>query len=286
MLACFYSFLWGIIMQKIKLVSLSLLTLMFLNTAAPVMAAPITVIQPSVIPGSGLWSNAYPAAPGSLSIVNEVGRNGIIKMETTGADESRSEIALSPSGGFGTVGNFINNGSFSYDYFQNSGAPSSTITPGFKFTVLDFTDFAPFGMADGFATFIFEPVYNGGVGTFDAWNSVSFNANDANFWNTKLYDQNGLIFDNTLSEWNTVYGSSDTFLDAFITSISFGIGSGAPLQTGYVDNLRVSNGQTTFAPEFEAIAVAAVPIPAALPLYATGLGLMGFLGWRKRRKKA
>jgi hypothetical protein len=28
----------------------------------------------------------------------------------------------------------------------------------------------------------------------------------------------------------------------------------------------------------------AVPIPAALPLFATGLGLMGLLGWRRRRK--
>lgn len=27
-----------------------------------------------------------------------------------------------------------------------------------------------------------------------------------------------------------------------------------------------------------------VPLPAALPLYAAGMGLMGFLGWRKRRK--
>jgi hypothetical protein len=28
------------------------------------------------------------------------------------------------------------------------------------------------------------------------------------------------------------------------------------------------------------------PVPAALPLFASGLGVMGFLGWRRRRKKA
>ena len=28
----------------------------------------------------------------------------------------------------------------------------------------------------------------------------------------------------------------------------------------------------------------AVPLPAALPLFATGLGLMGLLGWRRKRK--
>lgn len=29
-----------------------------------------------------------------------------------------------------------------------------------------------------------------------------------------------------------------------------------------------------------------VPIPAALPLFATGLGVVGFLGWRRKRKAA
>ncbi|MHA1166072.1 MAG: PEP-CTERM sorting domain-containing protein [Alphaproteobacteria bacterium] len=29
-----------------------------------------------------------------------------------------------------------------------------------------------------------------------------------------------------------------------------------------------------------------VPLPAALPLFGTGLGMLGFLGWRRRRKMA
>ncbi|MCC6775358.1 MAG: DUF642 domain-containing protein [Hyphomicrobiales bacterium] len=33
-------------------------------------------------------------------------------------------------------------------------------------------------------------------------------------------------------------------------------------------------------------AASAVPVPAALPLFASGLGLLGFVGWRKRRKVA
>ena len=30
----------------------------------------------------------------------------------------------------------------------------------------------------------------------------------------------------------------------------------------------------------------AIPLPAALPLYGTGLAVMGFLGWRRKRKEA
>jgi len=29
-----------------------------------------------------------------------------------------------------------------------------------------------------------------------------------------------------------------------------------------------------------------VPLPAALPLFATGLGALGLLGWRRKRKAA
>jgi hypothetical protein len=33
-------------------------------------------------------------------------------------------------------------------------------------------------------------------------------------------------------------------------------------------------------------AVAATPLPAALPLFASGLGALGLLGWRKKRRAA
>jgi hypothetical protein len=32
--------------------------------------------------------------------------------------------------------------------------------------------------------------------------------------------------------------------------------------------------------------VGATPLPAALPLFATGLGAMGLFGWRRKRKNA
>lgn len=36
----------------------------------------------------------------------------------------------------------------------------------------------------------------------------------------------------------------------------------------------------------KSITVSAVPLPAALPLYGAGLAVLGFVGWRKRRKAA
>jgi hypothetical protein len=38
--------------------------------------------------------------------------------------------------------------------------------------------------------------------------------------------------------------------------------------------------------EFFSPGVATTPLPAALPLFATGLGAMGLLGWRRKRKSA
>jgi hypothetical protein len=40
--------------------------------------------------------------------------------------------------------------------------------------------------------------------------------------------------------------------------------------------LNFTNGQITIS--------AAIPVPAALPLFATGLGALGLLGWRRKRK--
>jgi hypothetical protein len=45
----------------------------------------------------------------------------------------------------------------------------------------------------------------------------------------------------------------------------------------FIEAAKFNNATTSFAPAPE------VPIPAALPLYAAGLGAMGFFGWRKRK---
>jgi len=40
------------------------------------------------------------------------------------------------------------------------------------------------------------------------------------------------------------------------------------------------------SPIFDNVTISETPIPAALPLFATGLGAFGLLGWRRKRKNA
>lgn len=51
------------------------------------------------------------------------------------------------------------------------------------------------------------------------------------------------------------------------TGVAQGFGASGTLQFDYVAKYTVE----------------AVPVPAALPLLATGIGLMGFMGWRRRK---
>jgi hypothetical protein len=58
------------------------------------------------------------------------------------------------------------------------------------------------------------------------------------------------------------------------------------IQMGFVElAFRGINGVGSwFIDDVSLTQVPSVPIPAALPLFATGLGALGLLGWRRRRK--
>ncbi|MEX1034495.1 MAG: VPLPA-CTERM sorting domain-containing protein [Sneathiella sp.] len=60
-----------------------------------------------------------------------------------------------------------------------------------------------------------------------------------------------------------------SFLDLW-TGTHFGFGA-----DGRDDNFTIR--------KIEVAAISNIPLPAALPLYGTGLALMGYLGWRRRR---
>jgi len=64
--------------------------------------------------------------------------------------------------------------------------------------------------------------------------------------------------------------------------------AGGPItggQTTEVINLGVQDIDSGLTGTFAA-ATSATPLPAALPLFATGLGALGLFGWRRKRKNA
>lgn len=50
------------------------------------------------------------------------------------------------------------------------------------------------------------------------------------------------------------------------------------------DEVRFVSGGNAF--EYANVQLSVVPLPAALPLYGAGIAVLGFMGWRKRRKAA
>jgi len=96
----------------------------------------------------------------------------------------------------------------------------------------------------------------------------------------------------------TFAAGGTTFTPAVANSASFGLDvEFAPTSPGTVftdlvlflnGNFVSEEGQTTQVSTGipltgEGIEASAVPLPAALPLFGTGLGLIGFIGWRRRR---
>jgi len=77
---------------------------------------------------------------------------------------------------------------------------------------------------------------------------------------------------------------------------SYGLASVFPLTVGttisqtpgslYLTSLGDLIFSNITAMSFEADVVGATPLPAALPLFASGLGALGLLGWRRKRKNA
>jgi len=77
------------------------------------------------------------------------------------------------------------------------------------------------------------------------------------------------------------------FANMFFGSLGVG-GQGQPCSSQYcefVDDFGVGYITTPLSSfEVSEVSSSATPLPAALPLFATGLGGLGFLGWRRKRK--
>jgi hypothetical protein len=54
---------------------------------------------------------------------------------------------------------------------------------------------------------------------------------------------------------------------------------------GTIGSVVFSDGTGQPAFEYADVGLSPTPLPAALPLYAAGIGVMGVLGWRRKRKQ-
>ena len=96
-------------------------------------------------------------------------------------------------------------------------------------------------------------------------NATLFNLYDND---TGVYLQGGQQVTNTLDGWLSTFAllGSEQLQGIWIGEGLAGGNTGA-------DSLTVNS-----------LSISATPLPAALPLFATGLGALGFLGWRRKRK--
>lgn len=85
------------------------------------------------------------------------------------------------------------------------------------------------------------------------------------------------------AEWyHIAYTFTAPFLDITPLRLIFEDFSGAGSLAGnaYFDNVKFSDNLNSGDDE-----LTAVPVPAALPLFGTGLAFMGYMGWRRKRKQ-
>ena len=126
-----------------------------------------------------------------------------------------------------------------------------------------------------------------------SWNTAGF------FWsgNIELTNSAGAVLydiNTNADDLYTLYapGSGDALLGTLC------VGGGSVACVVIQDNIPISlyatinslNGGQGVCCDFNGVtptvtaAAASTPLPAALPLFATGLGALGLLGWRRKRK--
>jgi hypothetical protein len=97
-------------------------------------------------------------------------------------------------------------------------------------------------------------------------------------------DIKGVITGGALDGDMVVSLGNQEFFDLFVTGLTFVFGTTTP-------DVNVINRSACLGVEGEgclsqSVVPTASPLPAALPLFATGLGAIGLFGWRRKRKAA
>jgi hypothetical protein len=100
---------------------------------------------------------------------------------------------------------------------------------------------------------------------------------------TGLFGLTGEVIGNNVELFATSYGLNE-LSPSYLYEISDGLSDTTILQANGESFTTLYSADSDVS--IRGVAFAPTPLPAALPLFATGLGAMGLLGWRKKRKAA
>jgi hypothetical protein len=165
-------------------------------------------------------------------------------------------------------------------------ANAATITASYDFTASGFkpSGISPVDPWTGSFTITFDPAVSGRVGplALDA-----FSSNLPASYGTFEFVYNGAGSVLCIQEFSSTNfcsvtkGTDEAFSAFFPVTASGGLTfAGALIASTSSDEVSgTDSGTVTMR-----VAAPATPLPAALPLFATGLGALGLLGWRRKRK--
>jgi hypothetical protein len=238
----------GTLMSKIRKMSAAL---PLLCAAALIAAAPAHAITVD-----GVLDAAY-GAPKSVVSYDPVAPESNFATPTPFSDNSAYSIYLAEQGGtvygFLSASVLVNTLSFANLYFDVDPANGNGSDLGFEIT--NDRAFIP-GVAG----------YSGPLGIAFAVSAdgknIEFALPDSLFTGTIP----GLSYGS-----NDLPGPGDEIVLRLSQSFGYSVAGGATYGDDRLGRV--------------ALAAAETPLPAALPLFASGLGALGFVGWRKRRKR-
>ncbi len=129
---------------------------------------------------------------------------------------------------------------------------------------------------------VFDNVVDGGE-----WLKISFDmpAENVSYWIGSAGQSGGSAPGRRAID---IYGVGNTHLGTFsedgagTTDLSALVG-GAIIESFMLTTEAVTSFRFTTV-TYDAANISAVPLPAAIPLYASGMAILGFLGWRRKRR--
>lgn len=242
--------------MRSKTVGVSLVLLALL-TVAPTVPAAI------VFTGDPYWANppGENGGGGSSAITSTAPRSGNGSIEMFG-DRTRFFGLGNPYSPASNLGLLSSLNTFVFDWAVAIGSTQGT-TPGY-------TPALRLHIWDGSqrSELIWEGAYNGYGGANPPTQGTWYTSgNSDNFWQYKSGIGPTLIYDRSISEWQSIYSQN-----AYIAAVSVGVGSSAG--SGYhafADNITLGFGSTSTTYNFEPVPEPSTVIAGALLLLPFGV---------------